>query len=90
MTTDWPVSTLQFGVADDSDYVWAGVLGMGYGERFNTNYPTLLDSLVSQGFINVPIFSLGVGSQGESNGRLESSFYFLFFNATVCADQDFS
>jgi hypothetical protein len=60
---------LQFGVSDDSDYVWAGILGLGYGQRFNTNYPTLLDLLVSQGYINVPIFSLSVGSQGSGDCR---------------------
>ncbi|ETS85667.1 hypothetical protein PFICI_03692 [Pestalotiopsis fici W106-1] len=66
----WPVSSLQFGVSDDSDYVWAGILGLGYGSRFNTNYPTLLDLLVSQGYINVPIFSLSVGSQGNGDSEI--------------------
>ncbi|KAI0155666.1 aspartic peptidase domain-containing protein [Pestalotiopsis sp. NC0098] len=66
----WPVSSLQFGVSDDSDYVWAGIIGLGYGQRFNTNYPTLLDLLVSQGYINVPIFSLSVGSQGNGDSEI--------------------
>ncbi|KAH8203763.1 hypothetical protein TruAng_002056 [Truncatella angustata] len=65
----WPVSSLQFGVSDDSDYVWAGIIGLGYGQRFNTKYPNLLDLLVSQGYINVPIFSLGVGSQDDDDAR---------------------
>ncbi|KAM0816727.1 putative Peptidase A1 domain-containing protein [Seiridium cardinale] len=66
----WPVTNLQFGVSDDSDYVWAGILGLGYGERFNVDYPTLIDLLVSEGFINVPIFSLSVGSQGDGDAEI--------------------
>lgn len=66
------MTNLQFGVSDDSDYLWAGVLGLGYGQRFNTNYPTLLDLLVSEGYINVPIFSLSVGSQGSTDGESPS------------------
>ncbi|KAI1858045.1 uncharacterized protein JN550_012938 [Neoarthrinium moseri] len=66
----WPVSGLQFGVSDDSDYVWAGILGLGYGKRFNTKYSTLLDLLVSYGYINVPMFSLDVGSQGNGTGEI--------------------
>ncbi|ORY56840.1 aspartic peptidase domain-containing protein, partial [Pseudomassariella vexata] len=61
---DWPVTDLQMGVSSDSDYVWAGLVGLGYGQRFNTKYPTLIDLLVTQGYIQVPIFSLGIGSEG--------------------------
>ncbi|KAI0130339.1 aspartic peptidase domain-containing protein [Xylariales sp. AK1849] len=69
-TDYWPVTNLQFGVSDDSDYIWAGVLGLGYGQRFNTKYTTLLDLLVLEGFISVPIFSLGVGGEGSGSGDL--------------------
>ncbi|OTA99879.1 hypothetical protein M426DRAFT_66966, partial [Hypoxylon sp. CI-4A] len=59
-----PLPDLRVGVSKWSQYIWAGVLGVSYGKRWNTIYPTLLDSLVLQGYVEVPIFSLGVGYQG--------------------------
>ncbi|KAI1327642.1 acid protease [Xylariaceae sp. FL0255] len=63
-----PVPNTHVGVSTWSDYVWAGVLGVSYGDGWNTVYPTLLDLLVKQGYIEVPIFSLGVGAQGGVQG----------------------
>ncbi|KAI1374796.1 acid protease [Hypoxylon crocopeplum] len=62
--TDLPLPNLRVGVSKLSQYIWAGVLGVSYGNAWNTGYQTLLDLLVAQGYIEVPIFSLGVGYQG--------------------------
>ncbi|KAI0384677.1 acid protease [Hypomontagnella monticulosa] len=59
-----PLPNLRVGVSKFSEYIWAGVLGVSYGKAWNTGYQTLLDLLVSQSYIEVPIFSLGVGYQG--------------------------
>ncbi|KAI1656558.1 acid protease [Daldinia decipiens] len=59
-----PLPNLRVGVSKRSEYIWAGVLGVSYGKAWNTGYQTLLDLLVTQGYIEVPIFSLGVGYQG--------------------------
>ncbi|KAI0007508.1 aspartic peptidase domain-containing protein [Xylariaceae sp. FL0662B] len=59
-----PLPNSRVGVNTWSDYMWAGVLGVSYGNAWNTGYPTLLDLLVEEGYIEVPIFSLGVGYQG--------------------------
>ncbi|KAI1389171.1 acid protease [Hypoxylon trugodes] len=59
-----PLPGLRVGVSKFSQYIWAGVLGVAYGKAWNTAYQTLLDLLVAQGYIAVPIFSLGVGYQG--------------------------
>lgn len=56
-----------------STYLWAGILGVSYGMRWNTAYPTLLDQLVQLAYVEVPIFSLEVGTQGE--GSLEYGMY---------------
>lgn len=63
-TIGLPLPNLRVGVSQWSEYIWAGVLGVSYGKAWNTGYLTLLDLLVAQGYIEVPIFSLGVGYQG--------------------------
>ncbi|KAI1440688.1 acid protease [Annulohypoxylon stygium] len=59
-----PLPNLRVGVSKWSQYIWAGVLGVSYGKAWNTAYQTLLDLLVFQSYIEVPIFSVGVGYQG--------------------------
>ncbi|KAI1106423.1 acid protease [Jackrogersella minutella] len=59
-----PLPNLRVGVSKLSQYIWAGVLGVSYGKAWNTGYQTLVDSLVAQRYIEVPIFSVGVGYQG--------------------------
>ncbi|KAI3323980.1 aspartic peptidase domain-containing protein [Xylariaceae sp. AK1471] len=60
-----PLPHSRIGVNIWSTYLWAGILGVSYGVSWNTPYPTLLDLLVQLGYIEVPIFSLGVGTQDE-------------------------
>ncbi|KAI5860393.1 acid protease [Durotheca rogersii] len=59
-----PLPNSRVGVSQLSEYIWAGVLGVSYGRAWNTGYQTILDLLVKEQYIEVPIFSLGVGYQG--------------------------
>ncbi|KAI1812729.1 aspartic peptidase domain-containing protein [Poronia punctata] len=60
-----PLQDFRLGVSTWSTYLWAGILGLSYGVEWNTPYPTLLDHLVQLGHIEVPIFSLAVGTQED-------------------------
>ncbi|KAK3997748.1 Candidapepsin-1 [Cladorrhinum sp. PSN332] len=68
---------VQFAVASDSNYTFMGILGLGHnsvGVGANNagadgvgvdGYPTVLNLMVSRGMINAPIFSLGLGGDGD-------------------------
>ncbi|KAK8108295.1 uncharacterized protein PG998_010308 [Apiospora kogelbergensis] len=68
----WPVANQQFGVATASAYVWAGMIGLGYGEGYNTQYPALLDRLAEDEYISQRVFSVGLG--GASGGNSDIIF----------------
>lgn len=53
----------QFGVANTSDLVWFGIMGLarGKGNGF-LSYNTVLDSVVAQGLANSRLFSLDLGA----------------------------
>jgi hypothetical protein len=58
------ITTQQFGVANKSDSVWFGIMGLGYGNGNGfLKYNTLVDSLKAQGRTNSKLFSLDLGSQ---------------------------
>jgi hypothetical protein len=59
---------VQFGVADDSLDEFAGILGIGAGEGFNTDYKNFVDELAAQGVTNTKAFSLALGSKAEEEG----------------------
>lgn len=59
------VPELQFGVSNISDRIWAGILGLGYGYPWNTDYLTVLDNIWLYGFVDSPIFSIGIGGVGD-------------------------
>ncbi|KAI1748238.1 aspartic peptidase domain-containing protein [Xylaria castorea] len=71
-----PLLHSRVGVNSWSTYLWAGIIGVSYGMRWNTAYPTLLDFLVQLGHVEVPIFSLGVGTQGEGSLNQPGSIIF--------------
>ncbi len=71
-----PLPYSRVGVNIWSTYLWAGIIGVSYGIRWNTAYPTLLDLLVQHDYIEVPIFSLEVGTQGD--GSLNPSGMYKF------------
>ena len=61
----WQVPAVQFAVADDTNYTYSGVLGLGYTYPFTTKYPTLLSMMWSLGFVAAPVFSVGLGGEGD-------------------------
>jgi Eukaryotic aspartyl protease len=62
----------QFGLANQSQYAVAGILGLGYGSPANLDYPSTLDSLVQYQRIAAPIFSVDFGGQGDGFSMLPS------------------
>ncbi|RYC53785.1 hypothetical protein CHU98_g12425 [Xylaria longipes] len=71
-----PLPHSRVGVNLWSTYLWAGIIGVSYGMRWNTAYPTLLDLLVQLGYIEVPVFSLAVGTLGEGSLNQPGSIVF--------------
>ncbi|PTB65056.1 acid protease [Trichoderma citrinoviride] len=61
---------VQFGVADTSVDEFSGILGLGAGNGFNTDYPNFVDELAAQGITNTKAFSLALGSKAEEEGVL--------------------
>ncbi|KAI0487052.1 aspartic peptidase domain-containing protein [Xylaria cf. heliscus] len=58
------VQSQQFGVANSSDLVWFGIMGLGHGQGNGfINYPLVIDSLAAQGFTNTKLFSMNLGRQ---------------------------
>lgn len=73
------VPLVQFIVANDSDYAFAGVLGMGYTYPWTTAYPyTLLQMMWAYGLIKAPIFSLALGGAGGGESRFPFPSLCLF------------
>ncbi|KAK0705788.1 aspartic peptidase domain-containing protein [Apiosordaria backusii] len=59
------IPQVQFAVAADSNYTFAGILGLGYTYPHTIPYPSVLNLMVSQKMISAPIFSLGLGGDGD-------------------------
>jgi len=70
MTTVFQIPSVQFAVANDSNYTFSGILGLGYAYPYSIQYPSVLNLMVSQKLIAAPIFSVGLG--GEMDGFSES------------------
>ncbi|KAK3312756.1 aspartic peptidase domain-containing protein [Apodospora peruviana] len=66
------IPQVQFAVANDSNYTFSGILGLGYSYPYSINYPSILNLMVSQKLISAPIFSLGLG--GDQDGFSEIIF----------------
>ncbi|KAK7967697.1 uncharacterized protein PG986_001974 [Apiospora aurea] len=67
------IADQQFGVANTSDLVWFGIMGLGRGKGNGfLNYDTILDSVMAQGYANSRLFSLDLGSQGGPAGPVVS------------------
>ncbi|AEO68532.1 uncharacterized protein THITE_117234 [Thermothielavioides terrestris NRRL 8126] len=60
------IPQVQFAVANDSNYAFAGILGLGYAYPYSINYPSVLNLMVSEGLISAPIFSLGLGGDQDN------------------------
>ncbi|KAK8065394.1 acid protease [Apiospora hydei] len=67
------IADQQFGVANTSDLVWFGIMGLGRGKGNGfLNYNTILDSVVAQGYANSRLFIMDLGSQGLPAGPVVS------------------
>ncbi|KAH6845822.1 aspartic peptidase domain-containing protein [Chaetomium sp. MPI-CAGE-AT-0009] len=60
------IPQVQFAVADDSNYTFSGILGLGYSYPYSINYPSVLTLMVSQDMISAPIFGLGLGGDQDN------------------------
>ncbi|KAK0624261.1 aspartic peptidase domain-containing protein [Immersiella caudata] len=60
------IPSVQFAVANDSNYTFSGILGLGYAYPYSINYPSILNLMVSQNMISAPIFSVGLGGDGDN------------------------
>ncbi|KAK5662411.1 hypothetical protein OQA88_8322 [Cercophora sp. LCS_1] len=59
------IPSVQFAVANDSNYAFSGILGLGYTYPYTMNYPSVLNLMVSRNLISAPIFSIGLGGEGD-------------------------
>ncbi|KAI1757617.1 acid protease [Xylaria castorea] len=58
------IQNQQFGVANSSELVWFGIMGLGHGQGNGfINYPLVVDSLAAQGLTNTKLFSMNLGRQ---------------------------
>ncbi|VUC34506.1 unnamed protein product [Clonostachys rosea] len=62
------LKNVRFGVASKTEDQFAGVLGLGHGKGFNTDYPNFLDELSNQKLIDKKSFSVALGSKAENGG----------------------
>ncbi|OTA96568.1 hypothetical protein M434DRAFT_8765 [Hypoxylon sp. CO27-5] len=54
----------QFGVSNESNSVWFGIMGLGRGQGGGVvDYSLIIDSLAAQGYTNSKLFSLDLGGQ---------------------------
>ena len=71
------IPKVQFAVASDSNYTFAGILGLGYAYGYSVEYPTVLNLMVAQKMINAPIFSLGLGGDGDGFSMISPNSFCL-------------
>ncbi|KAI1322318.1 aspartic peptidase domain-containing protein [Xylariaceae sp. FL0255] len=71
------IEAQQFGVANSSDLVWFGIMGLGHGQGNGfINYPLVIDSLYNQGFTNTRLFSLDLGGQASPGAVITGEMVF--------------
>lgn len=69
------VEAQQFGVANASELVWFGILGLAHGQGNGfINYPVLIDSLASKKLSTTKLFSMDLGRQFSPGGELSSEY----------------
>jgi hypothetical protein len=61
------VTALQFGVANQTEDLNEGILGLGWGYGKNLAYNNLIDQLAAQGAISTKAISIGLGDVDEKN-----------------------
>ncbi|KAI0160171.1 acid protease [Xylariaceae sp. FL1272] len=71
------VADQQFGVANSSELVWFGIMGLGHGQGNGfINYPIIIDSLADQGFTNTKLFSMDLGGQASPGAAVTGEMVF--------------
>ncbi|KAI0429877.1 aspartic peptidase domain-containing protein [Xylaria sp. FL1042] len=71
------VESQQFGVANKSELVWFGILGLAHGMGKGViNYPLLIDSLATEGLANTKMFSMDLGKQFSPGGAITGELVF--------------
>ncbi|KAI1878529.1 uncharacterized protein JN550_000711 [Neoarthrinium moseri] len=71
----------QFGLARNSQSVWFGIMGLGYGKMAQGKpgflpYNTVVDTLVAQNYTNSKAFSLDLGLQAEPEMSISGQIVF--------------
>ncbi|KAI1296951.1 aspartic peptidase domain-containing protein [Xylaria venustula] len=67
----------QFGVANSSELVWFGILGLAHGQGKGViNYPLLIDSVAARGLSNSKLFSMDLGKQFSPGGAITGELVF--------------
>ncbi|KAJ3564483.1 hypothetical protein NPX13_g7825 [Xylaria arbuscula] len=71
------VEAQQFGVANSSELVWFGILGLAHGQGNGfINYPVLVDSLTSKKIVTTRLFSVDLGKQPSPGGAVTGELVF--------------
>ncbi|KAI1359061.1 aspartic peptidase domain-containing protein [Xylaria arbuscula] len=71
------VEAQQFGVANSSELVWFGILGLAHGQGNGfINYPVLVDSLTSKKIATTRLFSVDLGKQPSPGGAVTGELVF--------------
>ncbi|KAI1259668.1 acid protease [Xylariaceae sp. FL1019] len=71
------IADQQFGVANSSDLVWFGIMGLGHGQGNGfIDYPIIIDSLADQGFTNTKLFSMDLGGQPAPGAAITGEMVF--------------
>ncbi|KAI0475093.1 aspartic peptidase domain-containing protein [Xylariaceae sp. FL0804] len=72
------IQNQQFGVANQSELVWFGIMGLGRGQGPNgfLQYPLIVDSLAAQGYTNSKLFSLDLGGQAQAGAAITGELVF--------------
>ncbi|KAI3331101.1 aspartic peptidase domain-containing protein [Ustulina deusta] len=67
----------QFGVANSSELVWFGILGLAHGQGNGfIKYPLLIDSVAARGLANSKLFSIDLGKQSSPGGAITGELVF--------------
>ncbi|KAI0195044.1 aspartic peptidase domain-containing protein [Astrocystis sublimbata] len=71
------IENQQFGVANSSELVWFGIMGLGHGRGVGSiDYPLIVESLASQGLTNTRFFSMNLGQQVSSSAVITGEMAF--------------
>lgn len=78
------IQSQSFGVANETEQVWSGILGLAHGRggadgepsKF-VKYPQMMDSIVSQSHSSSKLFSMDLGSAGRGSGKSLHSYHTL-------------